>query len=257
MNLSRVWLLAGCCLTMQTSAALGCEAYWADFAGKGENFDLQLARTWSLSELRSMRPSAVAFVAASDGESAPQYRAELQWVPGSGSDSPLAPLGSLHLHWIQYSAHQALLAWGRDDDSLCPALMVDGDPSIVDRVDAPETISVKTGTLFNVRVLISGSGGLQSSLFVGVDKAALVHLSQQDFVPLLQKQDVHLHHRGGSFCPGTLTWEGIGWKGASKAATSIWRVQYLQHGRELRIAAAGLVHAGALDEGLCQVQPRD
>ena len=147
-----------------------------------------------------------------------------------------------------------MLAWGRDDDALCPVLMVDGDPGIVDQVAAPETIVTDADALLNVRVMISGSGGLQSALFLGVDEGALVHLSQQDFVPLLQTQNVRLYHRGGSFCPGTLTWEGIGWKSEHTDSGGIWRVQYARQGRELRIAAAGLVHPRPVQEGLCQSQ---
>ena len=245
-------VLLACCGAIQAPAAFGCEAYWADFSGKGADIDLSLSGTWSLAHLRSMRPSAVAFVAGVDAKSAPQYRAELQWESGSGSVSPVTQAGVLRVHWIRYSPHQALLAWGRGDDALCPVLMVDGDPSIVDQIAVPEAIAAATEPLFNVRVLISGSGGLQSALFVGIDEGALVHLNQQDFVPLLQRQDVHLHHRGGSFCPGTLTWEGIGWKGASKDDSGVWRVQYRKQGRELRIESADLIHLGAAQDGICR-----
>lgn len=251
----RAGLLA-CCLALQAPAAIGCEAYWADFAGKGADIDLSLSRTWSLAHLRSMRPSAVVFVPGAEVKSASQYRPELQWVPGSGTVSPVAQAGALRVHWIRYSAAQALLAWGRDDDALCPVLMVDGDPSIVEELMAPEAVATGTETLFHVRVLISGSGRLQSALFVGMDEGALVHLNQQDFVPLLRSQDVQLHHRGGSFCPGTLSWEGIGQRGAGKDDSGIWRVQYVKQGRELRIASADLIHNGAVNDGLCQESAR-
>lgn len=251
MNAATKVSLLACCLALQAPAAIGCEAYWADFAGKGEDIDLKLARTWSLAELRSMRPAAVVFVPGADASSASQYRPELQWVPGAGTVSPVAQTGALQTHWIRYSASQALLAWGRDDDALCPVLMVDGDPSIVEELRAPEPVVTGTETLLHVRVLISGSGRFQSALFVGMDEGALVHLNQQDFVPLLRSQDVQLHHRGGSFCPETLTWEGIGWRGTGKDESGIWRVQYLRQGRELRIASAELIQGGTLSGSLC------
>lgn len=242
------WL---CALLLPLPASATCSALWADYSGEGNSRELSLDRHWSLAELRSQRPTRVDWVRNPDPDAGSSHLANLHWVEQRAVEAQQVDGSSLRIHWIRYSSFQALLAWGRDDSALCPVLIIDGDVSIVDDVLSPEPIAQEGRTLFNVRVMVSGNGRLQESLFVGELDGLLVNVERQSFLPFVDAEGIRLHHRGGGFCASSLTWQNAAWKSELRDEPALWRVVYRWEGRALRVESTELVDPDAATELGC------
>lgn len=232
------------------SASATCSALWADYSGKGGSVAMSLEGAWSLGELKAKRPSALLWTRRPGRDATGTRNAELQWVEQTAMeaeriDNTGLDNTALHVHWIRYSPSQALLAWGRNDAALCPVLIIDGDAAIVEAINTPEPVAHQGPALFNVRIMVSGNGRLQESLFVGELDGALATLEQESFLPCLHADGVRLYHRGGGFCGRSLTWQNAAGQGGRDDWRDLWRVHYRWQGRALRVASTELVPGGA------------
>lgn len=218
---------------------------WADYSGKGGSVAVSLDGAWSLGELKARRPSALLWTPPLGRDATGTRNAELQWIEQTAMEAERIADTGLHVHWIRYSPAQALLAWGRNDATLCPVLIIDGDAAIVEAINTPEPVAHQGPALFNVRIMVSGNGRLQESLFVGELDGALATLEQESFLPFLQADGVRLHHRGGGFCGRSLVWQNAAGQGGRDAWPDLWRAHYRWQGRALRVASTELVSGGA------------
>ena len=188
-----------------------CGILWWDLGGKGQDTCLTIAEGWPLGHYVQNIPYWDPCTYDKGRCISARPTNALSWMPVKGGLPRVRQVGALsdrRVYEVMYGPTNSVLVWDRGGWAFQPALIISGDESTVARIYRPEAFRWHGTDLVHVRVLMTGTGHLQESVFLAPLNGSVVVLRphHDETLARLQARGLRLFHRGGGFCKGSLTY---------------------------------------------------